>query len=986
MDSITHAGTLHGHGETGALFHSFDWSSTELGSPGSWPDSLTIATSICLNSRFPMVLWWGRSTCTMIYNDAYRSVLSRTKHPRSFGRSGRECCREIWDTIGPMVDQVFETGEPTWSEDMLLFIDRDLPREEAYFTISCSAIYEERDRVGGVLSAYTETTRRALSEQRLGVLRDLGARASEGRTPEQACEIARQTLDEAKESAAFALFYLVERRQARLVARSPHLNPHVAPERVDLTAPGASAWRLANVAASGVAEVIEDVFERVGPLPGGIWPEPARSALVVPLKAPGGLELAGVLVIGAPARRVVDLQYRTFIDCVAGHVASAIADARVHEHTRRRTDASAELDRAKTVFFRNISQEFRTPLTLMLGPAEDALTDTEDALAPAQRERVETIYRGGQRLLKLVNTLLDFTRLEAGRIDACYEPTDLASLTSEVVSVFREVVERAGLQLVVDCLPLPEPVYVDREMWEHIVLSLLSNAFKFTFNGEIVVRTVIDRGRARLTVRDTGTGIREAERPLLFTRFHRVTGARARTDEGTGIGLSLVHGMARLHRGQVEVQSEYGRGSTFTVTIPTGRAHLPADRIKAPQAPAPAAALARTYVAEAAQWLLGPVHETDSLSADTKEVSRVETRQLAAPRDSILVVDDNAAVCAYLARLLQDEYDVRTAANGADALRLARERVPNLVLADVMMPGLDGVGLLRALRDDAHTCMVPVILISARVGEESRAEGLENGADDYLIKPFTGRELRARVAAHLRIGAIRQAAIQQERELRTALEAFLATLSHELRSPLQAAWAAIGVLRTRVPQDRFLDVLDRQMAYLRRLVDDLLDAARIAHGKIQLQRTRQDCRQLAAEAADIVRPSAVERGIELSVETPTEELVVAGDGVRLMEVLTNLLNNAVRYTDDGGRVLVRAARSEGAVEIRVSDTGKGIATDVLPKIFDLFGQGVEGLQGGLGIGLAVAARLVQLHGGTVEAHSDGPGRGSEFVVRLPAST
>jgi signal transduction histidine kinase len=610
MDGITHAGTLHGYGEIGALFHAFDWSSTELGSPGSWPDSLTIATSICLNSRFPMGLWWGRSTCTMIYNDAYRSVLGRTTHPRWFGRPGRECCPEIWDAVGPMVDRVFETGEPTWSEDMPLFIDRDLPREEAYFTISCSPIYAERDRVGGVLSAYTETTRRVLSEQRLGVLKELGARVSEGRTPERACEIARQTLDEARQLVGFALFYLVERCRARLVAASPHLNPHVAPERVDLTAPSASPWRLASVAASGVAEVIEDVFERVGPLPGGPWPEPARSALVVPLKVPGELELAGLLVIGTPTRRVVDLRYRTFIDYVAGHVATAIAIARAHERKRRRTDALAELDRAKTVFFRNISQEFRTPLTLMLGPAEDALTDTEDALTPAQRECVEAIYRSGQRLLKLVNTLLDFSRLEASRIDACYEPTDLASLTSEVASTFREVVERAGLQLVVDCPPLPEPVYVDRGMWEHIVLSLLSNAFKFTFNGEIVVRTAIDRGRVRLSVSDTGTGIREDELPLLFTRFHRVTGARARTDEGTGIGLSLVHGMAKLHRGQVEVQSEYGRGSTFTVTIPTGRAHLPADRIKAPQTPAPAAALARTYVAEAAHWLLEPVNAT----------------------------------------------------------------------------------------------------------------------------------------------------------------------------------------------------------------------------------------------------------------------------------------------------------------------------------------------------------------------------------------
>jgi signal transduction histidine kinase len=176
------------------------------------------------------------------------------------------------------------------------------------------------------------------------------------------------------------------------------------------------------------------------------------------------------------------------------------------------------------------------------------------------------------------------------------------------------------------------------------------------------------------------------------------------------------------------------------------------------------------------------------------------------------------------------------------------------------------------------------------------------------------------------------------------------------------------------------------MRYLCRLVDDLLDASRIAHGKIQLQQTRQDCRRLAAEAADIVRTAAAERHIELSVETPDEELAVLGDAVRLVEVLTNLLNNAIKYTAEGGRVLLRALRSEASVEIRVSDTGKGIPRDVLPKIFQLFAQGGESLEGGLGIGLAVAAQLVQLHGGTVTAHSDGPGCGSEFVVKLPAAT
>jgi signal transduction histidine kinase len=732
------------------------------------------------------------------------------------------------------------------------------------------------------------------------------------------------------------------------------------------------------VASTAATDVIDDLFERVGPLPGGIWPEPARSAFVLPLNVPGRRDVAGVLVAGVPPRRVVDVGDRTFLESVAAHLATALANARVREDEHRRAESLAELDRARAVFFRNISQEFRTPLTLVLGPAEDALADTREALAPSQRERLEILHRAAQRLLKIVNTLLDFSRLETGRLDACYEPTDLASLTSDVASVFRSVVEGVGLRFVVDCPTLAEPVYVDRGMWEHIVLSLVSNAFKFTFAGEIAVRVSVDGPCVRCRVSDTGAGIRADELPHLFDRFQTKDGS-GRTHEGTRMGLSLVQEMVKLHGGHIEVQSEYGSGTTFTVTIPTGRDHLPAPCIS-PRVPATEAP-ARGYLAEAAYWTVDHAREEPPEAADAGS----QHEELVS-RPDVLVVDDNAGVRAYLARFLGTEYEVRTATNGADAIRMARERVPSLVLADVMMPDVDGMELLRVVRSDPQTCMVPVVLISAQVDEEARVRALENGADDYLIKPFTSSELRARVAAQLRMAEIRQAAFGRERELRASLEAFLATLSHELRSPLQAAWAAVGVLRTRVPHERFLDVLDRQMTYLRRLVDDLLDASRIAHGKIRLEQTRQDCGRLVAEAADVVRPSAAERHIELSVETPDEELPVIGDGVRLVEVLTNLLNNAVKYTGEGGRVLLRALRSETSIEIRVSDTGKGIPRDVLPKIFQLFGQGVDGLQGGLGIGLAVAAQLVQLHGGTIEAHSDGPDRGSEFVVRLPAVT
>ena len=256
-----------------------------------------------------------------------------------------------------------------------------------------------------------------------------------------------------------------------------------------------------------------------------------------------------------------------------------ITEKKAHEREiARQREELAELDKLKTQFFANISHEFRTPLTLMMGPLEDAVADSQHLSTP-NRERLELAHRNSLRLLKLVNTLLDFSRIEAGRIQASYEPTDLAQLTAELASVFRSAIERAGMRLVIDCPALPEKVYVDREMWEKIVLNLLSNAFKFTFEGQIEVSLRCADSAVEMTVRDTGTGIPANEIPKLFERFHRVKGARGRSYEGSGIGLALVQELVHLHGGNVRIESEVDRGTAFTVTIPLGHAHLPADRI-----------------------------------------------------------------------------------------------------------------------------------------------------------------------------------------------------------------------------------------------------------------------------------------------------------------------------------------------------------------------------------------------------------------------
>jgi len=766
---------LAGGGEMGERTRALDWSSTVLGPPRGWPQSLKTSVSICLGSRHPIVVWWGNPAYTQFYNDAYISFLGEAKHPVWLGRSGRGCWSEIWPTIGPMLEGVFASGQATWSEDLLLVLDRNLPREEAYFTFSYSPIRDDDGAIGGIFCACNETTGRVIGERRLRTLRDL-SRAGEAKTAEGACELAGHTLGENPADIPFGLIYLMDEdtKHARLVATtgvtpdSPAAANRIA---INVPAEATSTWPLPQVLASGTAELVSHLTKRLGSLPGGLWPESPDTALVLPILAPGQTGPTGFLVSGLSPRRAPDAEYSSFLDLVAGQIGTSIANTWGYEEERKRAEALAEIDRAKTAFFSNISHEFRTPLTLMMGPLDDVLARSAD-LSSADRQRLELAHRNSLRLLKLVNTLLDFSRIEAGRIQASYEPVDLATVTSELASVFRSAIERAGMRLVIDCQSLSEAAYVDGEMWEKIVLNLLSNAFKFTFEGEIEVALRQVDHAACLTVRDTGTGIPEGQIPHLFERFHRVKEARGRSYEGSGIGLALVQELVKLHGGNVHVESEVDHGSLFTVSIPLGKGHLPTDRIKTPRPAVSASLRAEAYVEEVLRWLpnRSPASELADQTTAGLQADSLLGPPLSAGRnvDRILIADDNADMREYLRRLLAPSgYEVEAVADGLSALGAARQRKPELVLADVMMPGLDGFGLLQALRADPTLGGVPVIMLSARAGEEARIEGLHAGADDYLIKPFSARELLARVESHLKMARFRREANDALR-LRTA--------------------------------------------------------------------------------------------------------------------------------------------------------------------------------------------------------------------------
>jgi signal transduction histidine kinase/FixJ family two-component response regulator len=744
---------LAGGGEMGERISTFEWSKTPIGSIESWSPALRMMVRMLLANRFPLLLWWGPQYIS-VYNDAYRPILG-TKHPRALGQPLSECWKEIWHILQPLVDTPFKGGPATWNDDIQLEINRHGFTEETHFTVAYSPVPDETapSGIGGVLATVHEITEKVIGERRVILLRDLGSRSAHAKTAEQACGIAAAALSLHSKDVPFALLYLIDGKagEAKLAGvAGTKAGALVGPPTIPLTS-AEQPWPISEVLQHQELVVVRNLSTRFAELPAGPWCDPPNTAIIIPIRSNKPGELTGFVIAGVSSRLRLDYLYRSFFELMAAQIATSIANVHAYEEERKRAEALAEIDRAKTLFFSNVSHEFRTPLTLMLGPLEDSLASGD--LPAADRERLDAAHRNSLRLLKLVNSLLDFSRIEAGRARASYEPNDLAAITADIASNFRSACERAGLKLVVECEPLVEPVYVDRDMWEKIVLNLLSNAFKFTFEGEITIslRTV-DR-HIELQVCDSGVGIPSHELPRLFERFHRIESQRRRTYEGSGIGLALVQELVKLHSGTITAESQVDRGTSFIVTIPLGRSHLPADRIGAERQSSSTATRASAFVEEALRWL------PDEPAPRNEAPVEIQSAQTAPPQLSgarIFIADDNSDMRAYLKSLLGPYCKVKTFADGEAVLQAIRRRAPDLVLADVMMPRLDGFELVRAIRRDATLANLPVVLLSARAGEEAKVEGFESKADDYLIKPFNPRELIARISANLSLAKLRQ--------------------------------------------------------------------------------------------------------------------------------------------------------------------------------------------------------------------------------------
>ena len=636
-----------------------------------------------------------------------------------------------------------------------------------------------------------------------------------------------------------------------------------------------------------------------------------------------------------------------------------------------------ELDEIKTQFFANVSHELRTPLALILGPARRLIDDAGTMSLAQRRDAGEVIARNARMLLKHVNDLLDMSRIEANKLSIEPVDTDVAALVRFLASHFAVLASDRRIEFSVEaghaCVAA-----VDPDKLQRVVMNLVGNAFKFTPNGGSIRCTLRASGEElTIAVDDSGPGVPAELRQAIFERFRQVDGGINRRVAGTGLGLAIAKEFVEMHKGAIAVSESTLGGACFTVTIPHVRLTT--------SAAAPASALDTTM-------LDGVIEELRFATPSARRGDSPAAFDAAAGgRPRVLVVEDNPDMNRFIVECLSREYDVVPAFDGREGLEKALQFRPTLIVSDIMMPNVSGVEMIAAMRRQPELETTPVLLLSAKADEELLVKLLDDGARDYVVKPFSEKELMVRVrnAVHTEQSRAQMQVLHAAAESASrAKDEFMAMLGHELRNPLSPILTALHLMKLRgeAGSARERVIIERQVTHLSRLVDDLLDVSRIASGRIEIKRERIDIADAVAQAIEMSSPLLEQRTHRLHVEV-AKGLRVDGDLTRLSQVISNLLTNAAKYTPPRGDISVRAKRVDGDVQVSVKDSGTGIAADMLPHIFDLFvqeRQAVERSQGGLGIGLTIVRSLVELHGGSVSVRSDGPGKGSEFIVRLPA--
>ena len=686
--------------------------------------------------------------------------------------------------------------------------------------------------------------------------------------------------------------------------------------------------------------------------------------------------------------------------------AAHIELAHVHERVK-------QIDALKTNFFANVSHEFRTPLTLIYGPVERLLQS--GSLGERDRNDLTIVRRNTSLLYKHVTDLLDVAKLESGKMEVHWTEVNLAKLLRVVAAFFNS---SHLLRTVTLSVQTPEELLaqVDAGKIERVMMNLVTNAIKFTPAGGSV-RAFLEREGdfAVLIVDDSGPGIAPAEREAIFERFYKAKPGAMANSQGIGLGLSIVREFVQLHHGTVGVGVAPGGGARFLVRLP----------LKAPagvtiEAPTGFTALASSSVRvdqdvieASAAW----AERTSDLPRSTSDLGTVTGDD----KSLVLVVEDNQDLSGFIRQCLDPECHTIAASEGAQALELARQHAPDLIVTDMLMPGMSGQVLVRELKADATLADIPVIILTARADDELKTSLLADGVQDYVTKPFVLEELRARVrnqlvAKHARDMLQRELTSQtrdlnklaeemaiRARELARAKEAaesankakdrFLAVLSHELRTPLTAVLAATDLLEASDhPHDsevkKLSGMIRRNVNVEARLIDDLLDLTRITRGKLQMRLQDADVHAAIRDTVQFCAVEVADKGLNLQLHLNATRTVMRGDPARLQQVFWNLLSNAVKFSHPGGRVTISTSDVAGdRTRIEVTDMGIGIEHASLDTVFEAFKQtegAIAARSGGLGLGLAIARGLVEAHRGTISVLSEGPGKGATFIVEFHA--
>lgn len=709
---------------------------------------------------------------------------------------------------------------------------------------------------------------------------------------------------------------------------------------------------------------------------------------------------------------------------VKPHIEAVVHSSRLSEERRIQLESTHAELRAlyqqlqsasdlKTQFFANVSHELRTPLSLILGPAERLAEGSN--LTQNQRHQLGLIRRNGKMLLKQVNNLLDVSRVEAEGISVKYSRFDFASWLRGFAAQFESAAEEKHIRYRI-VAPEQLPIEGDPNLLERVLVNLLSNAFKFTPEGGHITVELEGRGeQLSFSVTDTGPGISPGQEQIIFERFRQADGGNNRRFGGTGLGLAIVKDFVELHGGTVNVQSELGAGARFTVQLPS---LAPADEaVKEALQPPDASTEA---------ILEGALEEIRDVSNDSVE-DAASVRRPDLP--TVLIVEDNPDVRAFIVSTLSDQHNIITAVDGKDGLETALALRPDLIITDMMMPRMSGEELLTELRKRGELDVVPVLLLSARTDDELRVKLLSAGAQDYLTKPFLPQELQARVAnlvAMKRAGdTIRNELAsnsntvvelagelaRSHRQLRSALDAtakakeqaerasevkshFLALISHEMRTPLSLIMMNSELL-IRNPKERLSDVAQNKIKAVMRAaqhllteIDGILEYTRAERGELTAKLSQVDVESVIKGAIHTAQAQIESSDVSLFLtEIPSEFLVIRSDSRLLQIALTNLIVNALKFTQRGTvSVHVRALEAETVFEVK--DTGIGIAEADLSRIFIPFEQ-VEPVQRksipGFGLGLTLTKGIVEALGGRIEVESEKES-GSTFRIVLPSHT